>query len=61
MTFGKAGDLGELLKWADKTLGSPKTPSFLLLPLRRGKVGMGVKISIVGMLSFYPLPNPPPA
>jgi hypothetical protein len=60
MTFGKAGGLlGEPLKGADKTHSSLRATGFLLLPPRRGKVGMGVKVLIVLMLSFYPHPNPP--
>jgi len=47
--------LGESLKGADKTVSRLKAAGFLLLPPCRGKVGMGVEISIVFMLGFYPL------
>jgi hypothetical protein len=58
---GKAGGLlGESLSGADKNLNHLQARASLLPPFR-GKVGMGVIISIVCMLSFYPLPNPPPA
>ena len=61
MTPGKAGGLlGEPLKGADKTVSRLKAAGFLLLPPCRGKVGMGVEVLIVLMLSFYPLPTPPP-
>jgi hypothetical protein len=62
MTSGKAGGLlGERLKGADKIVSRLKTAGFLLIPPCRGKVGMGVEISVMCMLSFYPLPSPPPA
>ena len=65
---GKAGGLlGEPLKGADKTVSRPKAAGVLLLPPCRGgersegAIGMGVEILTVLMLSFYPLPTPPPA
>jgi len=53
--------LDELLKRAYKTMSGLKAASFLLLPPCRGKVGMGVEILMGLMLSFHPLPSPPPS
>jgi hypothetical protein len=54
-TLGKAGGLlGEPLIEADKTMSSLNAADFLLLPPCRGKVGMGVEISV----EFLPPPQP---